>query len=61
MVFISKRRFRDEVERRVCQEMDKHAEREYRHRKERELEKRLIEVEKKVGIEHPSHRADFII
>ena len=64
MTFISKRKFHDEVERRVCEEMKKYEEYRYRDEKEREqtmvrreLENRLIAVEKACGIDHPSHRS----
>lgn len=62
MFFVSKRRFLEEVEKRVCEEMKKYEEYRYRDEQERrhnaerrELEKRLIEVEKRNGIDHPSH------
>ena len=63
MIFISKRRFHDEVDKRVGEEIKKYEEYRYRDEKEREqamvrreLENRLIAVEKACGIDHPSHR-----
>ena len=63
MIFMSKRRFHDAVERRVSEEMKKYEEYRWRDEQEREqarirrdLEKRLIQVEKACGIDHPSHR-----
>ena len=62
MNFRSKRRFHDEVERRVCEEIKKHEEHRWRDEREREqnkrmreLENRLIRVEKALQIDHPSH------
>lgn len=63
MIFMSKRRFYEEVERRVSEEIKKYEEYRYRDEQERranetrrELENRLIAVEKACGIDHPSHR-----
>lgn len=62
MIFMSKRRFHDAVEQRVCEEMKKYEEYRWRDEQERErqrdkreLENRLIQVEKACGIDHPSH------
>ena len=64
MFFISRHRFTEEVEKRVCEEMkrvDEYRWREDRereqHQRMRDLEFRLIAVEKKNGIDHPSHSA----
>ena len=63
-MIISKKRFNEEVEIRVREEMKKFEEWHWREEREREqrreqrdLEIRLIAVEKACGIEHPSHRA----
>jgi hypothetical protein len=63
MIIMSKRRFHDAVERRVCEEIKHYEECRYRDEQERErlrdkreLENRLIAVEKACGIDHPSHR-----
>lgn len=62
-MIISRKRFNEEVERRVCEEMKRRDEMIWRDKREREqnrimrdLELRLIAVEKKNGIEHPSHK-----
>ena len=62
MIFISKRRFEAEVSKRIKEAVCKHEENYWRAEREREqhryvkaLEKRLIELEKKNGIDHPSH------
>ena len=62
-MIISRKRFNEEVERRVCEEMKRRDEMIWRDEREREqnrimrdLELRLIAVEKKNGIEHPSHK-----
>lgn len=61
-MIISRKRFNKEVEKRVCEEMKKFEEYRWREDREREycrnmrdLENRLIAVEKKTGIDHPSH------
>lgn len=61
-MIISKKRFNEEVEKRVCEEMKKIDEYRWREDREREhqrrmadLEIRLIALEKKNGINHPSH------
>ena len=61
-MIISKKRFNEEVEKRVCEEMKKYDEYRWRDEREREtrremceLKNRLIECEKKCGIDHPSH------
>ena len=62
MFFISNRSFNDAVEHRVCEEMKRIDEIRWRDEREREqqrqirdLENRLIKVEKKLEIDHPSH------
>ena len=62
-MIISKKKFNEEVERRVCEEIKKYEEYRYRDEKEREyyqdrreFENRLIALEKACGIDHPSHR-----
>ena len=62
MVFVSKKRFREEVEQRVCEEMKRIDEMRWRDDREREMqrimrdmENRLIRVEKELEIDHPSH------
>lgn len=62
MIFVSKRRFHDEVERRVCEEMRRYEDWRSRDDLERRLrtekdqmEARLIQLEKACGIDHPSH------
>ena len=61
-MIISKKRFNEEVEKRVSEEMKKYAEYRWREDREREycqnmrdLENRLMAVEKKNGIDHPRH------
>ena len=61
-MIISRKRFNEEVEKRVCEEMKRIDELRWRDEREREmrrymgdLEIRLIAVEKKNGIDHPSH------
>lgn len=62
MIFMSKRRFHDAVEQRVCEEMKRYED--YRSREDLErrlrsekdqLEARMIALEKACGIDHPSH------
>lgn len=62
-MIISRKRFNEEVEKRVCEEMKRIDELRWRDEREREmrrymgdLEIRLIAVEKKNGIDHPSHQ-----
>lgn len=62
-MIISRKRFEEEVQKRVEEALSKVHENYYReerdrehYRERRELENRLIAVEKKVGIDHPSHR-----
>lgn len=64
MFFISRNRFNAEVEKRVCEEMKRVEEWRWREDKEREhrmemreLENRLIKVEKCCGIDHPSRNS----
>lgn len=64
MFFVSKRRFHEEVEKRVCEEMKKYEEYRFRDEQERkylrakrEVENRLIALEKACGIDHPSHNS----
>lgn len=61
-MIISKKRFNEEVEKRVQEEMKKIEEWHWREERERErcremrdLENRLIKAEKQLGIDHPSH------
>lgn len=61
-MIISKKRFNEEVEKRVCEEMKRIDEMRWRDDREREmyrhmgdLEARLIAVEKANGIDHTSH------
>ena len=61
-MIISKKRFNEEVEKRVCEERNRWEEWRWReererdaHREMRDLENRLIKVEKACGIDHPSH------
>lgn len=61
-MFISRKRFNEEVEKRVCEEMKRIDELHWRDDREREqnrymrdLENRLIKVERACGIDHPSH------
>ena len=61
-MIISRKRFNEEVERRVCEEMKRFDEMRWReererewYRERREFENRLIKVEKELGIDHPSH------
>lgn len=63
-MFFSRKRFEEEVEKRVQEEVKRIEEWHWREEKEREqrreqrdLEIRLIAVEKACGIEHPSHRS----
>lgn len=62
-MIISRKRFDKEVEKRVCEEMKRFEEFQWREERERErcremreLEIRLIALEKACGIDHPSHR-----
>ena len=64
-MFISKMRFEEEVNKRVekaaLKAEESHWQREKEDRKVRyidELQRRLIECEKKCGIDHPSHHRD---
>lgn len=61
-MFFSRKRFEKEVEKRVCEERKRFEEWRWREEQEREsrnrmrdLEIRLIKVEKACGIDHPSH------
>ena len=61
-MIISRKRFNEEVEKRVSEEMKKFEEWHWREDREREhlrqmreLENRLIALEKACGIDHPSH------
>lgn len=61
-MIISRKRFNEEVERRVCEEMKRIDELRWRDDREREqerhmrdLEMRLSKVEKACGVDHPSH------
>ena len=61
-MIISRKRFEAEVEKRVVDEVRKVEESYWRNERERDreriiglLEERLIAVEKKNGIDHPSH------
>lgn len=61
-MIISRKRFDEEVKKRVDEEIQKAQEYNWREERERErdryistLEQRLIECEKKCGIDHPSH------
>ena len=61
-MIISKKRFNEEVEKRVCEERNRWEEWRWREEQERsshirmrDLENRLITVEKACGIDHPSH------
>ena len=63
-MIISRKRFDQEVEKRVLEEMKKVEEYHWREEREREqrrrmsdLEIRLIKVEKSCGFDHPSHHA----
>lgn len=63
MLFVSKKNFEEEVEKRVCEKLKVFEENQWRDERERErhryigdLEQRLIVVEKRMGIDHPSHR-----
>ena len=63
-MIISKKRFNEEVENRVREEMKKFEEWHWReernrerHKEMRDLENRLIKVEKCCGIDHHSHNA----
>ena len=68
-MIISRKRFEAEVNKRVEEAIFKCNENFYRENRERdqhlqmrELEKRLIELEKKNGIDHPSHhRGDNVV
>ena len=62
-MIISKKRFNEEVEKRVQEEVKRIEEWHWREERERErykemreLENRLIAVEKACGIDHPSHK-----
>lgn len=62
MIFISKKRFEAEVQKKVDEVTRKIEEHHWREERERnrdrfigELENRVIECEKKCGIDHPSH------
>ena len=62
-MIISKKRFNEEVEKRVQEEVKRIEEWHWREDRERErykemreLENRLIAVEKACGIDHPSHK-----
>lgn len=64
-MIISRKRFNEEVEKRVQEEMKKYEEWRWRedrdrehYREKRELENRLIAVEKACGIDHPSHHTN---
>ena len=61
-MIISKKRFEEEVEKRVSEELKRFDEMRWREDRDRELyrnmrdlEIRLIRVEKTCGIDHPSH------
>lgn len=61
-MIISRKRFEAEVQKRVEEEIKKFLEHQWREdrereycRQQRELENRLIAVEKACGIDHPSH------
>ena len=63
-MIISKKRFNEEVEMRAREKVEKYEEYRYRedrdrerYREMRDLENRLIQVEKACGIDHPSHKA----
>lgn len=63
MLFMSKKKFEEEVEKRVCEKLKTFEENQWRNEREREqhryvseLEQRLIVVEKRLGIDHPSHQ-----
>lgn len=63
-MIISKKRFSEEVEKRVQEEVKRIEEWHWREDRERErykemrdLENRLIAVEKACGIDHPSHKS----
>lgn len=63
-MIISRKRFNEEVDRRVQEELERFDEMRWRNEREREqnrvmkeLELRLIAVEKKNGIDHPSHKS----
>lgn len=62
-MIISRKRFNEEVEKRVQEEVKRIEEWHWREERERErykemreLENRLIAVEKACGIDHPSHK-----
>lgn len=62
MLFASKKKFDEEVEKRVCEKLKTFEENQWRDERERErhryvsdLEQRLIVVEKRLRIKHPSH------
>lgn len=62
-MIISRKRFEEEVERRVHEKLKDFEEMRWRDEREREMHKhmsdlelRLIAVEKKNGIDHPSHK-----
>lgn len=61
-MIISRKKFNEEVEKRVSEELKRYDEMRWRDDREREVNRRmgelenwLIEVEKKCGIDHPSH------
>ena len=65
-MIISKKKFEAEVQKRVDEAISKFQEHVWHDEREREqnrrmdqLERRLIEVEKKNGIDHPSHRNEI--
>lgn len=63
MLFMSKKKFEREVEKRLCDRLKVAEENLWRNEREREqhryvsdLEQRLIVVEKRLRIKHPSHQ-----
>lgn len=64
-MIISRKRFEEEIQMRVEKAVCKAEENRWREEREREqcrffaeLERRLITVEKQIGIDHPSHQRD---
>ena len=62
MLFVSKKKFEEAVEKRVGEQLKIFEENQWRNEREREqhrytsdLEQRLIVVEKRLRIKHPSH------
>lgn len=61
-MIISRKRFNEEVEKQVCERMKQFEEFQWREERERQrlrdmrdLENRVIKLEKACGIDHPSH------